>query len=103
MVSSQPQKKVICVFCLSIYCLGARFIQNSKQNILKGYPAIREETLIDKSKLADRELFLRKTNDAIAKWLDRRYEDLAKNMKTLKRNTGQMSIFHFFLPAENRR
>ena len=59
--------------------------------------------MIDKLKLEARELILRKTKNAIAKWLDRRYEYYAKLMKTLKQNTGQMSIFRFLLPAENRR
>ena len=62
--------------------------------------APREETLIDRSKLVARELILRKTNNAIAKWLDRRSEDRAKIMKTLKRDTGQLSIFSYLIPAE---
>ena len=67
------------------------------------YNAPREETLIDRSKLAARELILRKTNDAIAKWLDRRSEDRAKIMKTLQRDTGQLSRFSYLIPAENRK
>ena len=66
------------------------------------YDAPREETLIDKSKLEARELILKKINDTIAKWLDCRYEDHAKLMKALKRNTGQTSML-CYLPAENRR
>ena len=73
------------------------------QHVNTWYTAPREETLIDKLKLAAPELLLRKTNDAIAKWLDRRSEDRAKLMKTLKRTTVQMSIFGFLIPAENRR
>ena len=40
------------------------------QHVNTWYDAPREETLIGKSKLADRELILRKTNNAISKWLD---------------------------------
>ena len=49
------------------------------------YDAPREEALIEKSKLVAREIILSKNNDAIAKWLYRRYEYRAKVMKTLKR------------------
>ena len=64
------------------------------QHVNNWYNAPREEILIDTSKLAAHELFMRKTNDAIAKWLDRRYEARAKTMKALKRNTGG---FHFLI------
>ena len=57
----------------------------------------------NKSKLKDREIILSKNNDAIAKWLDRRYEDRTKMMKTLKQRTGQMSLLSFWLPAATRR
>ena len=67
------------------------------------YDAPREEILIEKSKLEARELILKKNNDAIAKWLDRRYEARAKIMKALKRNTGQTSMLRYLIPAENRR
>ena len=67
------------------------------------HDAPRDEILIDKLKLAAGGLILRKTNDAIAKWLDRQYEDHEKLMKTLKRTTGQLSIFSYLIPAENRR
>ena len=36
---------------------------------------------------------MRKTNDAVAKWLDRRCKDRAKLM--------QLSIFSYLIPAEN--
>ena len=65
----------------------------------RGIPLI----LIEKSKLEARELILKKNNDAIAKWLDRRYEARAKIMKALKRNTGQTSMLRYLIPAENRR
>ena len=42
------------------------------------YNAPRAEALIDKSKLKGRAIILSKNNDAIAKWLDRQYEDRAK-------------------------
>ena len=67
------------------------------------YDAPREEILIEKSKLEARELILKKNNDAIAKWLDRRYEARAKIMKALKRNTGQTSMLRYLILAENRR
>ena len=67
------------------------------------YEAPSDETLIDKSKLKDREIILSRNNDAIAKWLDRRYEARAKIMKALKRNTGQTSMLRYLIPAENRR
>ena len=51
----------------------------------------------------DRAIILSRNNDAIAKWLDRRYEDRAKAMKTLSKRTGQMSMFSFLLPLETRR
>ena len=66
------------------------------------YEAPREERIIDKSKLEPRERILKK-NNAIAKWLDRQYADCAKMMKALKRNTGQMTMLRFLIPAENRR
>ena len=61
------------------------------------------KTLIDKLKLAAHGLILRKTNDAIAKWLDHQSDDRAKLMKALKRTTGQLPIFSYLIPAENRR
>ena len=67
------------------------------------YDAPRDETLIDKSKLKDREIILSRNNDAIAKWLDRRYEDRAKLIETLKRKTGQTSMLSLLLPVETRR
>ena len=73
------------------------------QHVNNWYDAPREEILIDKSKLATCGLSMRKTNDAIAKWLDRQSEDHAKLMKTLKQTTGQLSIFSYLIPAENRR
>ena len=65
------------------------------------YDAPREEIIIDKSKLEPRERILKRNNDAIAKWLDRRYADCAKLMKSFKRNTGQMSMLRYLIPAEN--
>ena len=41
--------------------------------------------------------------DAIAKWFDRRYEDHAKIMKTLKQRTGQTLMFSFLLPVDTSR
>ena len=73
------------------------------QHVNTWYNAAREEAMIDKSKLAAHATILSKTNDAIAKWLDRQYEDCSKIMKTLKRKTGQQSIFSFLIPAETRR
>ena len=67
------------------------------------YDAPREERIIDKSKLEPRERILKRNNDAIAKWLDRRHANHAKLMKSLKRNTGQMSMLRYLIPAENRR
>ena len=46
---------------------------------------------------------MKENNDVIAKWLDRRYEARVKLMKTLKRTTGQLSMFSYLIPAENRR
>ena len=54
------------------------------QHVNMWYTAPREDSLIDKSKLADRETILSKNNDAIVKWLNRQYEDRAKIMNTLK-------------------
>ena len=42
------------------------------------YDAPIKEVLIDKSKLAAHAIIMSKNNDAIALWLDRRYEDRAK-------------------------
>ena len=67
------------------------------------YDVPRAEALIDRSKLVDREIILSRNNDAIAKWLDRRYEDRAKAMKTSNQRTGQTSMFSFLLPLETRR
>ena len=67
------------------------------------YDVPRDETLIDISKLGGRAIILSKNNDAIAKWLDRRYDDRAKFIETFKRNTGKQSIFSFLIPAETRR
>ena len=67
------------------------------------YDVPRDETLIDISKLGGRAIILSKNNDAIAKWLDRRYEDRARAMKTIDQRTGQTSIFSFMLPLETRR
>ena len=55
---------------------------------------------IDKPKLEPRERILKKNNDAIAKWLDRRHSDHAKMMKALKRNTGQTTMLWFLIPEE---
>ena len=72
------------------------------QHVNMWYDAPREQILIDKSKIEAREQII-KNNDAIAKWLDRRYEARAKIMKALKRNTGQTSMLLYLIPAENRR
>ena len=67
------------------------------------YDAPRTEALIDRFKLADRQIVLSKNKGAIAKWLDRQFEDRAKAMKTINQRTGQTSIFSFMLPLETRR
>ena len=68
------------------------------------YNTPRDETLIDRSKLLnDCEIILSRNNDAIAKWLDRRYEDREQMLETFKRKTGQMSMFSFLLPVKTRR
>ena len=64
--------------------------------------AIRAEVLIDRSKLEERAIILSRNNDAIAKWLDRRYEDRAKSMKAIDQRTGQTSILRFTRSANNR-
>ena len=72
-------------------------------HVKEWHNALREEALIGKSKLAAHAIILNKNNDAIAKWLNCQYEGCAKIMKTLKRKTGQQSIFSFLIPAETRR
>ena len=67
------------------------------------YDAPRTEALIDRFKLADRQIVLSKNKGAIAKWLDRQFEDRAKAMKTINQRTGQTSIFSFLLPLETKR
>ena len=73
------------------------------QHVNTWYDASRKEALINKSKFPVGEIVLSKNNDAIAKWLDRRYDDRAKFIETFKRNTGKQSIFSFLIPAETRR
>ena len=63
------------------------------QHVYNWYNASRKEALIDKSKLA-------------TKWLDHRSDDRAKItnlMKSLTQTTGQLSIFSYIIPSENRR
>ena len=72
------------------------------QHVNMCYTAPRKEILIDKSKLEPQEQILKKNNNAIAKWPDRRYAECAKLMKTLKRTTGQLLMFRYLIPAENR-
>ena len=67
------------------------------------YDAPRDEALIDKSKLSNREIIMSRNNNAIVKWLDSQYEDHANVMKTLKQQTGQLLMFSFLIPVENRR
>ena len=71
-------------------------------HVKEWYDAPRKEALIDRSKLPERELILRKNNDAIVKWLDRGYEDREKVMETLKQRTGQLSMLSFLIPVETR-
>ena len=59
------------------------------------YDASKAEVLIGRSKWEDREIMLKRNNDAIAKWLDRQYEDHAKAMKSIDQQTGQTSILSF--------
>ena len=49
------------------------------------------------------EIILSRNNDAIAEWIDRRYEDLAQAMKAIDQRTGQMSILRFMRSADDRR
>ncbi len=67
------------------------------------YDAPREERILAKSKLEPREQILKKNNDAIAKWLDRRYADRAKQLKSITSKLGQTSLLRYFIPAETRR
>ena len=54
--------------------------------------------------MEDRIIILNRNNDAIAKWLDRRYEDRAKAMKAIyQQETGQTSIISFMGTIEHRR
>ena len=48
-------------------------------HVKEWYDAPRKVALIVRSKLPDREINLSKNDDAIAKWLDRQYEDRAKS------------------------
>ena len=59
--------------------------------------------MINRSKLEDPATVLSKNNDVIAKWIDRRYEDLAKAMKATGQQTGQTSIISFMRTIEHRR
>ena len=57
----------------------------------------------DRSKLEDREIILSRNSDAIAKWLDRQFEDRAKPMKAINQRTGQTSIISFVRTLGTRR
>ena len=73
------------------------------QHVHNWYDAPREERILAKSKLEPREQILKKNNDAIAKWLDRRYTDRAKQLKSINNKSGQTSLLSYFIPAEIRR
>ena len=47
--------------------------------------------------------YTKKKNDAIGKWLDRRYEDRTRAIKARAQRTGQTSIISLVRPIELRR
>ena len=111
------QTKTLCIYDWSRACWSKRRqtlfgekkdryrLQRERlfQHVHNWYDAPREERILAKSKLEPRDFFLKKNNNVIAKWLDRRYADRAKQLKSINNKSGQTSLLSYFIPAEIRR